>query len=133
MNQELKQQAHKEFDERFPCKCKICKLEGVNTFGECFCSYSKSTHIWERPEIIKSFIDSLIDKTVQMTEGRIVENIIENLKKHIEESETELKKLEGEDCEITKDYKLAIENIMTMLKSLITNKSDINKGEEHYH
>ena len=109
--QEIKNQARKEFDERYKRKM-LGKTLGYDIAHQ---------------QDLKFFIDSIIDRTVQMTGERVVNNIIENLNKHIEESEIALKESEGEDCEITKDYKLAIENVITMIKSLITNKSDINK------
>lgn len=60
--QELKQQAHKEFDEQFK-----------------YFSGHEMLQTNQGHNIIKSFIDSLIDKAVQMTEGRIKESVLMNM------------------------------------------------------
>lgn len=107
MNQELKQRARKEFDERFVKK-------PVDW---------RENHGWEVPYVnsradnLKSFIDSIIDETVQMTEERIV-GVIEDYRK------TEWLNLHDR-----KKYKEQIEMRDTIDKiiSLITNNSDINK------
>jgi len=61
MNKELKEQTHKEFDERFP--------ENKPIIG------GKIMKVYLN-ESLKSFIDSLIDKTVQMTEERIRKDVV---------------------------------------------------------
>ena len=79
------------FGEKFPEKCKVCKLEGVNTLGEYFCSYEKSTHIWERPEAIKSHIHSRelallkgVWQEVEEMKGKCPEGFEQCFEKHAE-------------------------------------------------
>lgn len=67
-----------DFDKIFPKKCKVCKLEGVNTYGECFCSYSPSTHIWEKPENVKDFIKCQIQRARE-EEYRFMLNILDGI------------------------------------------------------
>lgn len=62
--QELKQQAHKEFDEQFK-----------------YFSGHEMLQTNQGHNIIKSFIDSLIDKTVQHEQDRIV-GIIKQAEKY---------------------------------------------------
>ena len=99
MNKELKEQAHKEFEQL-----------RVNDEYYCGGDYeNKEMLVGE----IKSFIDSLIDKTVQMTEERIWK---------------EVKKVSWRVSSSPKrEYNVHREDIKNILTSLITNKSDINK------
>lgn len=106
MNKELKQRVREEFDEKF---------EGDYNFN---CYYRKD---------IKSFIDSIIDKAMQMTEERIVGVIDKTTNKYYStDKKTKEKTYSGggqcRTCCKRKDC-LGIDEI----KSLITNKSDINK------
>lgn len=106
MNQELKEQARKEFDERFVKK-------PVDW---------RENHGWEVPYVnsradnLKSFIDSLIDKTVQYERERIAKWVDKNTGPGGDTPYPELMCFIAEE----KDFDVAI-------KSLITNKSDINK------
>lgn len=68
MNQELKEQARKEFRNRFSSPSGLAKI-GYSTV-DC------------RP--VEDFIDSLIDKTVQKIEDRIV-GLVEEIKSDIED------------------------------------------------
>ena len=112
MNKELKEQAHKEFDERF-CSFTLSADERCN---ECvhktFDGSSVADYCGSADEYIKSFIDSLIDKTVQMTEERIVEYVTNPTRNGI----SSMFQLEGDEKYVNANQ----------LISLITNKSDIN-------
>lgn len=102
--EELKKQAHKEFDEQATWE----------KFGRLTSDKQKI--------FVKSFIDSLIDKTVQMTEERIVWIIQQTRKRpnYLNPTMTESAEIISfEDME----YNKALQDI----ESLITNKSDINK------
>lgn len=117
MNQELKEQAHKEFEEK-----KL--VTGAMWLVKMWEKNKNNTEIEiELPEHIKDefryLIDSLINKTVQMTEERIVGVI-----KHML---LEINFLEGITGE--KNREIVIKNHRKMKEyfSLITNKSDINK------
>lgn len=96
----IKQQAHKEFEERFPYG--VCHYDAL--------SQSPDTSV-------KSFIDSLIDKTVQMTEERIVESV----KKYSSYFKRQV-------SEWGDSYTDTVKGITEEeLLPLITNKSKINK------
>lgn len=58
--QEIKQQAHKEFDKKF---VKDSIMTNVRLIER------------QNPNEIKSFLDSLIDRTVQMTEERVAQKL----------------------------------------------------------
>lgn len=145
MNEELKQQAHKEFDDLFLTKSKCCNADVrkllarknndlyCKTCGR-FCKEIEKT----KADDIKSFLDSLIDKTVQKTEERIVGMMAEFLKdelgykgKYIEQDLS--KKNHGTCCYCSEcghfnDECVCKNNrIHKFMQSLITNKSDINK------
>lgn len=100
--EELKEQAHKEFDEQLP-------------LSEWYCL--DHTEVKQLKESVESFIDSLIDKTVQMTEERIV-GVIES-KDYVGEAEMR--------DEFGGNGKETAKIIVGDIISLITNKSDINK------
>lgn len=101
MTQEIKEWAHKEFDEKYG-----------NAQTESNCSPDKVL-IGILLSDFKSFIDSLIDRTVQKTEERIV-GVIGDLKSELHESGHHIRRQ-------------ALDDII----SLITNKSDINSGMPH--
>lgn len=95
----IKQQAHEEFEEQATWE----------KFGRLTSDKQKA--------FVKSFIDSLIDKTVQMTEERIVDLIDERVK-HMGEPG-------GFLDSAVRSWGMIYG--LEMAKSLITNKSDINK------
>ena len=108
MNQELKEQAHKEFDKKFEEH-----KNGKNSIGIQYIDAPETT--------FKSFIDSIIDKTVQHEQDRIVE-IIEDW------TPTKYTGYGVSPIAMTlDDHK---RNFSKELISLITNKSDINKDKE---
>jgi len=112
--QELKQQAHKEFDE----KCK--EVEFLHGVPVDLPNYYR--------EKIKSFLDSIIDKTVQISEERIVgviKEYPERLLQIMPEGKLPFVVFQGKANEDEKKtiYFQAVKDII----SLITNKSDINK------
>lgn len=116
MNQELKQRAHKEFDEKFPIAYSHNALLGAYV--------SKNASV----DIKTTFIDSLIDRTVQMTEERIVGKILneETLQykyPKINKKNTHFVK----EVQLVKGYNWAIDRMRVVISDLITNKSDINK------
>ena len=100
--QEIKQQAHKEFDKKF---VKDSIMTNVRLIER------------QNPNEIKSFIDSLIDRTVQMTE----EITIKKIKQDCSFGE----------CELPGEGKCSRDYFFHLPKSyftyLITNKSEINK------
>lgn len=109
--QELKQQAHKEFDEKFDSE--------EFPFRDQACLSN-----------IHNFIDSLIDRTVQMTEERIV-GIAEFMKAFAQER---LEKSDGEKHKFS-DYNRGLDTgtigaCKEIIRHLITNKSNINKAKE---
>lgn len=64
MNKELKQQAHKEFDENY-------KLSFI-TLYTALAQVNPEHELIGFEDKIKSFLDFLIDRAVQMTEERII-------------------------------------------------------------
>lgn len=106
--QEIKQQAHKEFDKKF---VKDSTMTNVRLIER------------QNPNEIKSFLDSLIDRTVQMTEERIV-NKLKNKQKSLKKEIKKYKTLPfyREAGEVRGEFIMVSELI-----SLITNKSEINK------
>lgn len=104
MNKELKEQARKEFDERFVSEDTI---DSMNSAGEeC---YSSVRYVnTDSTDDFTYFIDSIIDKTVQHEQERI----IGILNKHRHELD-----IISIDCSYWMDNTI----------SLITNKNDINK------
>jgi len=117
MNKELKEQAHKEFDEKW----KRMKDGGLGKHasidGRFIWAVDDDEDQWVfADETIKSFTDSIIDKTVQMTEERIV-GVIENY------FDSEMEQNKGSRLV----YEQLGEDKIRIVKSFITNKSDINK------
>lgn len=99
--EELKQQAHKEFDEQ------ILDLTGDGSRYGCMSRHDEKK--------FKLFIDSLIDRTVQATEDRFIKKI---------KSEQFVNTAEAGQFALHADgYNQAIEDIIF----LITNKSNTNK------
>lgn len=110
MNEELKQQAHKEFKEKFTID------------GNRWIFFDRDS-----PEPVIDFIDSLIDKTVQMTEERIVERLEQEFGDwDIIEDGTNPAYI----TQIGKGGLYSVDGFIDELISLITNKSDINKAKE---
>lgn len=117
MNKELKEQSREEF-----------KL-------------TMSIHSDERGRISERTLDniadywlSLIDKTVQMTEERIVgqvKTIIQNEKYEATQKELDEAPDEEKEAIASRLYiNMKLNGVMKQIKSLITNKSDINKDKE---
>lgn len=103
MNKELKEHAHKEFDDTFINEVwKILKLPNVNDLR-------KQQRILE---LYRKSTDSIIDKTVLSEQDRIV-GIIENAQDNYLDINS---------------YETYAE--LESLKSLITNKSYLNKDKE---
>ena len=109
MNKELKEQAHKEFDEKFGFLKEFISKD--NDFGE---------KDWND---IVNHIDSIIDKTVQSERERIVGIAI----KYIRSGEVSGSFSGACDCSDCDKYE---EKVRKDLKSLITNKSNINNNKE---
>lgn len=119
MNQELKQRAHKEFDEKFPIAYSHNALLGAYV--------SKNASV----DIKTTFIDSLIDRTVQMTEERIV-GIAKQRKNfitlHSQEAIMEFINYRKLDEKMATEIQDSIIDIVDdAFNPIITNKSDINK------
>lgn len=113
MNQELKEQTHKEFD-----KCSI-KLEWKEKPEIADILQNISDIAFEKQKIeVHKLLDSLIDKTVQHEQDRIV-GIMEDYF--------------NSEMEQNKGSRLVYEQLgedKIRIISLITNKSDINKNKE---
>lgn len=88
MNKELKEQAHKEFEEMlaYPSDNELHSISDQKIMKEnddkhLYYSDAYPESIWEIDSgKVLVFIDSLIDKTVQMTEERIAGRIDELIK-----------------------------------------------------
>lgn len=120
MNTDIKQQVHKEFDEKFPLEY------FANT--EFPYNYKVTPKEWQlldwqdretkkaqyKREYFKAFLDSLIDKTVQMAEERIVKEMKDWANKNYNRSTQPL-------------YAWVDASDLVERLSLITNKNDINK------
>jgi hypothetical protein len=63
-----------------------------------------------------------VEKEHVRREIKTIKGIIKGINKHLKDSENEIRKFEGEDCEITKDYKLACKNIVEILSTLSKHK-----------
>lgn len=111
MNQELKEQAHKEFDEKYIKKAEQFYKTAVSD------QVAPYRHQLETLLDIKQDIDSLIDKTVQTTEERIVD-LIERQYGDVVTTNKDV--AIPHNC---LEYETALDDIIT----LITNKGDINK------
>lgn len=127
MNEQLKQQAHKEFEKMldYPSDNNLTSISDEKIMKEnedkhLYNSYAYQESIWEiDDEKVLSFIDSLIDKTVQQIESRLVES----LKDYYDE----VKNIQiGTGDDKTKEL-IAISYCIGVL-SLITNKSDIDQN-----
>lgn len=90
--EELKEQVHKEFNQKFVSLSDIIQKKGFTGLRD----------------DLESFNDSLIDKTVQHEQERILQDL-ENAVKH------------------TDNIEMKTFLYVDQIKSLITNKSDINK------
>lgn len=116
MNQELKEQAHKEFDERF---------EPTIT-GQGGQDLLMRNIILEHNKDIKSFIDYLIDKTVQHERERIVsklKNKQKTLKREIEKYS--VLPFHRDAGEVRGELVMVTDTI-----SIITNKSELSTNKD---
>ena len=99
MNKELKEQAHKEFDEKFKSICKKHIIEKYLCDPESFYIKNAQTFV----DSLYFLIDSLIDKTVLQKQERVVEEL-----------------------KLSRMFFYATQEDKDEVVSLITNKSDIN-------
>lgn len=121
MNQELKDQAHKEFDE----KVKELKSAEFNSIGETavfqfgYRLKDDNRSVWTITDWggIKSFMDSIIDKTVQKTQDRIVGMI---------QTRCDLANTTAE----TVGEEIMYESCKEKIISLITNKSELSTNKD---
>lgn len=125
MNQELKQQAHKEFDKIFS--------QEKTPEGRSYL-YDKEAECSVNPLIMKDFLDSLIDRTVQMTEERVV-GIAKQIKNfitiHSQAAIMEFVNYRKLDEKMATEIQDSIIDIVDdAFNTLITNKSDINNNKE---
>lgn len=110
MKEELKERAHKEFDEL------LLELQGQTDYSKYIGSFHRAK--------VKSFIDSLIDKTVQKTEDRIV-GLIEKLRRTepLYIGEIQYRFYEGN---VDWVYNGALDDLLP----LITNKSELSTNKD---
>jgi hypothetical protein len=109
MKQELKEQAHKEFDELW----KELRMKDNTSFEE----IPADTQF-------KKLIDSLIDKTVQYEQDRIAQKVNAQLEVFFDWAEQVKAKEIGHWVMM---YGISPQEFRKSVLSLITNKSDINK------
>jgi hypothetical protein len=112
-----------KFDKEFRTRCRVCGCYGVNTYGECKCSYELSNEIIEKPKKIKDFLkSSLIEygeairqeivASPENSANRIIQAVAEERKSLLEKVE----KMKETGYTNNPRYNIALESVKELLK-----------------